>query len=124
MTVVDSSGWIEFFTGGPLAGAYAKYLKHPQQLITPTVILYEVYKVVKRQRGEEQAIVAAAQLSRTHMAPLTESIALTAADVSLTHQIAMADAIVYATALTQRARLITSDADLGPLPGVTYLQKN
>jgi len=33
--LVDSSGWIEFFTDGPLANTYASHLKHPQRLVTP-----------------------------------------------------------------------------------------
>ena len=46
--LLDSSGWIEFFTGGPLAERYAAYLTPRYQLITPTVVLYEVYKKIKR----------------------------------------------------------------------------
>lgn len=124
MTLIDSSGWLEFFTGGPLAGDYAHHLKELEQIVTPTIVLYEVYKVIKRQRSEEEALAAAAQMGKTHLVPLTDSIALTAADVSLSHQLAMADAIVYATALTENAKLITSDADLAALPGVSYLKKS
>ena len=123
MTLVDSSGWLEYFTNGPLADAYAQHLKTPERVLTPTVVVYEVYKLIKRDRSEEEALAATAQLGKTHVVPLTETIALTAADVSLTYRLAMADAIVYATALTAGAKLITSDADLAPLPGVTYLKK-
>lgn len=35
----------------------------------------------------------------------------------------MADAIVYAIALVHNAKLVTSDADLASLPGITYLKK-
>ena len=49
--VLDSSGWIEFFTGGPLADRYAAYLASRYELITPTIVLYEVYKKIKRERG-------------------------------------------------------------------------
>ena len=121
--LIDSSGWIEFFTDGPLAGAYVSHLKHPQQLITPTIVLYEVYEVIKRQRSEEEALAAVAQMGKTRIVPLTDSIALTAADLSLTHHLAMADAIVYATALTEGTTLLTSDGDLEHLPGVQYLKK-
>ena len=123
MILVDSSGWLEFFTEGPLANAYAEHLKRPSDIVTPTVVLYEVYKLIKRQRSEQEAVAAAAQLGKTHVVALTEAIALTAADASLAYHLAMADAIVYATALTQGAKLVTSDADLGVLPGVTYLKK-
>lgn len=108
---------------GPLAGTYAQHLKHPNVVLSPTIILYEVYKVIKRQRSEEEALTAVAQMGKTHVVPLNDTIALTAADASLTYQLAMADAIVYATALTHKAALVTSDVDLAPLPGVTYLRK-
>jgi hypothetical protein len=42
--VIDSSGWIEFFTDGPLAEEYARRLRDLRSIVTPTVILYEVYK--------------------------------------------------------------------------------
>jgi len=121
--LIDSSGWLEFFTDGPLASDYASRLKDLRAVVTPTIVLYEVYKVIKRQRGEEEALAAVAQMGKSRLIPLTDTIALTAADVSLTHQLAMADAIVYATALTEGVKLITSDADLAPLPGVSYLRK-
>ena len=121
---MDSSGWIEFFTDGRLASAYASHLKELKNVVTPTVVLYEVYKVIKRQCSEEEALAAAAQMGKTRLVPLTDSIALTAADISLEHGIAMADAIVYATAMTEKAKVLTSDADLSGLPGVTYLKKS
>ena len=99
--LLDSSGWIEFFTGGPLADRYAVYLAPRYQLITPTIVLYEVYKKIKRQRGEETALLFTGQLNATHIINLTASIALLAADMSLRHGLAMADAIVYATAKDQ-----------------------
>ena len=123
MILIDSSGWLEFFMGGPLAGTYAHHLKNPDEIVTPTIVLYEVYKVIKRQRSEEEALAAAAQMGKTRLVALDDSIALTAADASLIHQLAMADAIVYATALAEKAKLITSDSDLSGLPGVSYLKK-
>ena len=108
---------------GPLAGTYAQHLKRPNDVLTPTIVLYEIYKVVKRQRSEEEALTAIAQMGKTQVVPLNDTIALTAADVSLTYHIAMADAIVYATALIHKAKLVTSDVDLASLPGVVYLKK-
>jgi predicted nucleic acid-binding protein len=57
------------------------------------------------------------------MVPLSDSLALAAADVSLEFRLAMADSIVYATARAEDAELVTSDADLRNLPGVTFLPK-
>ena len=120
--LLDSSGWIEFFTGGPLADRYATYLAPRYQLITPTIVLYEVYKKIKRERGEETALLFAGRLSATQVIPLTDSIAFLAADLSLRHGLAMADAIVYATAKDQEAEVVTGDADLKDLAGVVYVK--
>ena len=123
MIVVDSSGWIEFFTGGKNAERYGGYLEDSVKVATPTIVLYEVYKLTKRERTEEDALLAAAQMQKTRIVPLSESLALAAADVALEFRLAMADAIVYATALSERAELVTSDADMNGLPGVTYIPK-
>lgn len=119
--VIDSSGWIHYFTAGRLADRYAHYIKNIKTISTPTIVLYEVYKIIKREKGEESALRIAGQLNASHIIPLTDSIALSAADMSLQHRLAMADAIVYATAQAAHAELITSDADLKDLPGVVYL---
>jgi predicted nucleic acid-binding protein len=123
MTLVDSSGWIEFFIDGPNAPRYGSYLEKTGTLITPTIVLYEVYKLVKRERTEEEALLAAAQMQKTRVVPLSDSLALAAADVSLEFRLAMADSIVYATALAESAELVTSDADLKGLPGVIFLPR-
>ena len=120
--LLDSSGWIEFFTDGPLADRYATYLGPRYELITPTIVLYEVYKKIKRERGEETALLFAGRLSASQVIPLTDSIAFLAADLSLRHGLAMADAIVYATAKDQEAEVVTGDADLKDLAGVVYVK--
>ena len=123
MKLVDSIGWIEFFTDGPLSNEYYTYLKEPATLLTPTIVLYEVYKKVKMERSEEEALVAAAQIAKTQMIPLTEQIALSAADLSIRYKLPMADAILYATGLSENARIITSDSHFEKLPGVTFLKR-
>lgn len=109
MHLVDSSGWLEYFTDGPLASEYSKYLKDLTKIVTPTIVLYEVYKKIKRERTEEGALLAVSVINKTTVIPLSESIALLAADLSLKHSLPMADAIVYATALEENCKIVTSD---------------
>ena len=123
MLLVDSSGWIEFFTAGALAGEYSKYVKDPTKIITPTIVLYEVYKKIKRERSEEDALLAVSLINKTSIVPLSESIALLAADVSLRHSLPMADAVVYATALEEDCDIVTSDAHFNGLDRVVFLEK-
>ena len=123
MILVDSVGWIEFFTDGPLAGEYAKYLQKPSEVIVPAIILYEVYKKIKKERSEEAAMVAVATMQNARIVPFTEELSLSAADASLSHKLAMADAIVYASAVRESAKIVTSDSDLKDLPQVVYFPK-
>lgn len=123
MKLVDSSGWLEYLTDGPLADDYAEHLANLDEILTPTVVLFEVYKWVKRERSEEEALLVAAQVGKTRVVPLTTTIALTAADISLEYGLAMADSIVYTTAAANEAELVTSDRDFASLPGVIYLEK-
>ncbi|MBI5640434.1 MAG: type II toxin-antitoxin system VapC family toxin [Nitrospirae bacterium] len=122
MQLVDSSGWIEFFIDGPLADKYARHLKDPASVLTPTVVLFEVYKKIKRERTEEEALSAVALMNRTKVVELTESIALLAADLSIAHSLPMADAIVYATALEAGCRVITSDSHFRQVDRVIFVE--
>jgi len=122
MIIIDSSGWIEYFTDGPLSAEYAKYLKDFTKIVTPTIILYEVYKKVRKERTEEDALLAVSLISRTSIIPLRESTSLLAADLSLKHSLPMADAIVYATALEENCKVITSDIHFKGLDNVTFIK--
>ncbi len=120
MVTVDSSGWIEYFLNGTVSERYAKILHGNEEILSPTIILYEVYKIVKREAGHHWALSAAEQIGKTRLVSLSEELACQAADYSLKHDLAMADAIVYATAQAFEAKLVTSDADFKKLPGVLY----
>ena len=123
MIVLDSSGWIEFFADGPHAEEFASRLRQPANVITLTVAMYEVYKWIKRERSEEEAFEAVATMKKTHVVDLTEELALTAADLSLVHRLAMADSMMLAAARTYKAELVTTDAGFNGVPGVTIFSK-
>lgn len=84
MNIVDSSGWLEYFADGPNADCFAKPLGNVLELLVPTIILYEVFKVVCRQRGEDSALQATALMQQGRIIELSSSIALLAAKLSLT----------------------------------------
>ena len=121
MIVIDSSGWIEFFTDGPLADDYARKLRNLTSIVTPVIVVYEVYKRLKRELSEDDGVIAVSAMQRTHVVTIDQEIALRAADLSLEHGLAMADALVLATARKFDAELISSDRDFEQIAGVTYL---
>lgn len=123
MNIVDSSGWLEYFSDGPNADRFAEPLGNVPELLVPTISLYEVFKAVCRQRGEDAAFQAVAVMQQGRVIELSSSIALLAAKLSLDVKIPMADSIMLATAQTHDAILWTQDNDFEGLPGVRYFPK-
>ncbi len=121
MTLVDSSGWIQYLTDGPLADAYAAYLS-ADGILVPTIVLYEVCKFTRRTVSADASVIVAARLNEGQVVPLDEKIAMDAVEMSLQHKLAMADAVVYATACCYNALLVTSDADFQDVPEVHYIR--
>ncbi len=116
--VVDSSGWLEYLTEDIQAAQFAPYIEREAPLLVPTIVLYEVYKKLLMDGGKTAADGFASQAMRRMVVPLDENLALAAAQVSLDHRLAMADAIIYATAQAHQAQLVTGDLHFQGLPGV------
>lgn len=121
MILIDSCGWIEFLIDGKKAETYAPYFTQNTEIFTPTIVIYEVYKKVLRECGKDMAVVVAAQMNSTRVIELTENIALEAALLGIKHQLPMADAIVYATALSLQCPVITSDQHFSGLDQVIFI---
>ena len=125
MILIDSYGWIEYFANGPLAESYATFIEeeNAENTITPTIVIYEVYKRIKSVKGEQKALEAYAQMSGTKIVELTSPISLKAADISITLDLGMADSIVVATAKAYNAEIVTSDEHLKNVEGVKFIGK-
>ena len=123
MIIVDSCGWLEWFSNGKLADQYRVYLADPDNILMPAIILYEVYKVLKRKAGEEKALLAAGYMKNSLIIPFDDNLAIVAADIALQEKLAMADAIIVAVSRVHNCRIISSDADLKDQPNVDYIQK-
>ena len=117
--LVDSSGWIEFLGDGPLADRFAPYFEHEEQLVVPAIVLYEVYKKLISTQGSTAADRFLSAALRARMASIDQHVAILAARVSLDRRLAMADAMIYATAVSCGAHLVTCDAHFQGLPGTT-----
>lgn len=123
MILVDTCGWIEWLANGALAEGFAPYMKDPADLLVPTTVQYELYKWVKRESDETTALDAIALADDSLIVPLNTEIALMAADLTLSHKLAFADAVIYASARKYQAELVTSDDHFEGLRGVTYIPK-
>ncbi|MHB0913224.1 MAG: PIN domain-containing protein [Armatimonadota bacterium] len=123
MRIVDSVGWIAYFMGDPLADSYRQYIRNQSEVVTPCIIAYEVYKKVASQIGRRAAAMAVAQLGKTQLIPFDFALANSAARYSLRYKLPMADAIIYATAVSTHATVVTSDAHFRNLPGVEFIPR-
>ena len=82
-------------------------------------MLFEVFKRVLRERGEAEALGIAAHMMQAKVVDLDATTALNAARLALDLHLAMADAIILATARAHDAVLWTQDADF---EGMEYVQ--
>ena len=123
VNVVDSSAWLEYFTDGPGAARFAPAIETVDRLVTPSVCLLEVFKIILRQRTEGDALQAVALMQQGRVVNLDASLALTAARLGLEHKLPLADSVVYATTLLIGGTLWTQDEDFEGLADVEFHPK-
>lgn len=121
MNVVDSSGWLEYFADGPNADFFAPAIEDIADLLVPTLSLYEVFKRVLQQKGEDKALEAVAVMMQGEVVDLTATIAMSAAKLSDELKIPMADSMMLATAREHDADFWTQDADFTAIPDVRFV---
>jgi len=122
MNVVDSSGWLEFFSDGPNASFFAPPIQKLSELIVPTLSLYEVFKRVLQQRDETQALKAVALMEQAIVVELNAAVALSAAKLSVDLKLPMADSIILASARAFNAMLWSQDADFEGMEGIRFVR--
>uniref|UniRef100_UPI004056EC1C PIN domain-containing protein n=1 Tax=Candidatus Electronema sp. TaxID=2698783 RepID=UPI004056EC1C len=123
MNLLDSSGWLEYFADGPNAEHFAEPLEHLDELVVPTICLYEVFKVALREAGEAKALQAAAMMRRGKVVAISEELAVRAAKISHEQKLPLADSIILATAQVYEAVIWTQDAHFKGKPLVKYFAK-
>jgi predicted nucleic acid-binding protein len=123
MNIVDSSGWIEYIADEPNASLFEPPIIDSDALLVPTICLYEVFKRVLQQFGEERALDAMGIMSLGTIVDLDRQIAVHAAQISNELKLAMADSIILATARAHDATLWTQDEHFEKIDGVKYKQK-
>lgn len=120
MNVVDSSAWLEYFGDGPNASFFAPAIENVDGLAVPTLVLFEVFKHALLRRGEGSALRAASALRQGLGVDLDPPLAISAARISATEQLPLADSIVLATARHLNAQLWTQDPDFMEFENVRF----
>ncbi|MBS3976752.1 MAG: type II toxin-antitoxin system VapC family toxin [Syntrophomonadaceae bacterium] len=123
MNIVDSSGWLEYFGKGVNGKRFAPVIQETANLVAPTITIYEVFKRLLQQRGEDDALSAIGWMAMGQVVALSQELALEAAALSVEHRLPMADSIILATAQAHQATLWTLDEHFKGLPGVEYIPR-
>lgn len=120
---MDSSAWIEYFTGSPNAEIFADPIEATERLIVASISVLEVFRWVCREHGETKALQAAALMQQGQVVDLDTTLALRAANLGLQHKLPLADSVLLATADLFGATLWTQDSDFEGIAGVQYRPK-
>ena len=123
MNVVDSSAWLAYLAGERNAGYFAGAIEDTELLVVPSICLCEVFKVILREKGEQEALLVAAAMQEGKVVDLDGPLALEAATLGHEQGLALADAIIYATARMHGAILWTQDEHFSGKPGVRFKRK-
>lgn len=123
MNIVDSSGWLEYFSDGPNSKHFSKPLKDSASIVVPVITIYEVFKVVIRETGENEALLAVAAMQKGMVIDVTTNLAMKASKLSSIHNLPMANSIILATAKAYDCTIWTQDADFKNIPGVKFFPK-
>lgn len=123
MNVVDSCGWLEYFADAANADFFAGAIEDVDHLIVPSVSIFEVFKRILQQRGENEAIRAVAMMRQGAVVDLDTTLAMQAAHLSVQHKLPLADSLILATAQMNSATVWTQDRDFEGIPDVRYTEK-
>jgi predicted nucleic acid-binding protein len=123
MNVLDSSAWLEYIIDSPLADTFEPIIFNAAELIIPTITIYEVTKKLLLTTSAENAQKLAFQMQSGRVVSLTAEISIAAASLAITHNLPMADSIIYTTSMIYDAVLWTTDSHFENLPAVRYFSK-
>ena len=123
MILVDTSAWIEWLIGSPTGEKLSEHLPEQAEWLVPTMVQLELAKWLTREVGEDKADQVIAFTQVCQVVPLDTEIALAAAEACREHKLATADAIIFATARSHGATVLTCDGHFEGLPGVTLIEK-
>ena len=123
MNVVDSSCWLEFFSGSNVGEEVAPVVENLDKLIVPSITIYEVFKKLLHDLDEDRALFAIAHMKQGEVVDLDADLAIVSARIGKELGLPLADSIIYAVSRRRRAILWTQDRHFESLEGVKYFRK-
>ncbi|MDR2596057.1 MAG: type II toxin-antitoxin system VapC family toxin [Treponema sp.] len=123
MNIIDSSLWLEYFADTEAGNVISEIIENTDELIIPTITIYEVFKKLLFERNEDDALFAIAHMRQGKIIELTDELPLFAAKLGKDHKLPLADSIIYATNINFNCILWTQDKHFMGLESVNYFEK-
>ncbi len=122
MILLDSSVW--FALGGDAQKDLGRLVDSDTLLFTSVLSLFEIKRRLLKQGKQREKIEKFLSFirSRSMILDVTKQIADRAAELSFSHKLSTADALIYATAQERNAELLTGDTDFQGLKGVRIIK--
>jgi toxin FitB len=123
MNIIDSSLWLEYFADTEAGNIISETIENTNELLVPTITIYEVFKKLLFERNEDDAIFAIAHMRQGKIIELTDELSLFAAKIGKDYKLPLADSIIYATNISFNCILWTQDKHFMNLESVNYFEK-
>lgn len=123
MNVLDSSAWLAFFADEKKAEIFRPIVLDTETLFVPTICIYEVFKVILRERDESSALFFIVVMQKARIINIDFEISLNAAKLNSSFKLPMADSMILASANKVNATLWTQDSDFKEIESVMYYPK-
>lgn len=123
MNIVDSSCWLEYFSGSTVGEIVSPIIIDVENLLVPAITIYEVFKKLLLEVGEDKSIFAIAHMKLGRVIDLDADLAINSAKIGKEYKLAMADSIIFATCKKYNATLWTQDKHFKDLENVKYFEK-
>ncbi|MEM2901407.1 MAG: type II toxin-antitoxin system VapC family toxin [Candidatus Bathyarchaeia archaeon] len=126
--LIDSYAWMEYFMGTKAGEKVKPLIEGPEEKITPTICLAEIYAKIFKTEDEELAEKQRTFIKeKSALAFLDEKTAIESAkiDVSMKKKVkgwGLADSIVYTTGLMKKAEIVTGDEHFQNLKHVIFIK--
>jgi predicted nucleic acid-binding protein len=125
IVLIDSWAWVEFFAGSKTGESVKTYvMDENQEIIISSINLAEIYRIALDRFDEKAAEKRRrAMISRCYLVPVDEEIAVKGAKLRHERDWGLGDALIYATAIREGAKVLTGDPHFKGLNHVIFLGK-
>lgn len=118
--VIDSSAWLEYLANGPNANEFAAAIEAVERLVVPALVITEVLRRLDALGRGDVVPEVLAHMRQGRIVVFDDHLAVDAAVLGRRHGLALADSVIYATALSVEGVVWTQDEDFQNLAQAEY----